>query len=109
MAAPKIIVLALVFFAMACMVSAIDEYSTTTAALKDAANAPIPVENNNIIGTINGIDENEAVSAAPVGGPVSGVTFPDISLPPAPNGGSSSNAIDFTTIATIIVAVSFFF
>lgn len=50
MAAPKIIVLALVFFAMACMVSAIDEYSTTTAALKDAANAPIPVENNNIIG-----------------------------------------------------------
>ncbi|KAK4715991.1 hypothetical protein R3W88_014329 [Solanum pinnatisectum] len=104
--APKIIVLALVFFSMVCLASAIDD--STAATLKDAANAPIPVKNNNIIGTINGSDDNEAVAAAPVGGPISGVTFPDISLPPTPNGATTST-LDFTTIATIIVAVSFFF
>ncbi|XP_055807016.1 uncharacterized protein LOC129875803 [Solanum dulcamara] len=107
--ASKIMILALVFLAMVCMASAIAD---PTAALKDAADAPIPVENNNIIGTIDGTYENGGVAAAPVGGPISGETFPKISLPPAPNGATTST-FDFTTIATTIVsaavAASFFF
>ncbi|MCD9646235.1 hypothetical protein HAX54_035923 [Datura stramonium] len=99
---PKIIILALVFFAMVSMTSAIND---PTAALKDAANAPIAVENNNIIGTINGAYENGAVAAAPVGGPISGNTFPNISLPPAPNGATTSTP-NFATIAKTVVSAS---
>lgn len=46
--ARKIMILALVFFGMVCMASAIDG----PAALKDAANAPIAVENNDVIGMV---------------------------------------------------------
>ncbi|XP_059315869.1 uncharacterized protein LOC132066609 [Lycium ferocissimum] len=109
--ARKIMILALVFFAMVCMASAIDY---AAAALKDAADAPIPVENNSIIGTINGSYENGAVAAAPVGAPISGNTFPNITLPPAPNtNGATTSTPDFITIATTIVSAavagSFFF
>ncbi|KAJ8548332.1 hypothetical protein K7X08_030801 [Anisodus acutangulus] len=94
---------------MICMASAIDDVTTD---LKDAADAPIAVENNNIIGTINGSYENGAVVAAPVGGPISAHIFPNISLPPAPNGATTSTP-DFITIATTIVSAtvvgSFFF
>ncbi|PHT30343.1 hypothetical protein CQW23_30065 [Capsicum baccatum] len=106
----KTMILALVFFAMVFMASAIDVPVAT--ALKDTTHAPIAVENNNIIGTINGSHDNGVVASAPVGGPIAGYTFPNISLPPAPNGATTSTP-DFTTIATTIVsaavATSFFY
>ncbi|KAM3358565.1 putative protein isoform X1 [Capsicum galapagoense] len=106
----KTMILALVFFAMVFMASTIDVAVATT--LKDTAHAPIAVENNNIIGTINGSHDNGAVAAAPVGGPIAGYIFPNISLPLASNGATTSTP-DFTTIATTIVsavvATSFFY
>lgn len=51
--ASKSMILALVFFAMIFMASAIDDPS---AALKDATDAPIAVEDNNIIGILLSTD-----------------------------------------------------
>ncbi|KAM3202760.1 putative protein isoform X1 [Capsicum annuum] len=106
----KTMILALVFFAMVFMASTIDVPIAT--ALKDTTHGPIAVGNNNIIGTINGSHDNGAVVVAPVGGPIAGYTFPNISLPPAPNGATTTTP-DFTTIATTIVsavvATSFFY
>ncbi|KAK4376964.1 hypothetical protein RND71_003260 [Anisodus tanguticus] len=100
--AHKIMILALVFFAMVCMASAIDNVAT---ALKDAEDDPIAIENNDIIGTINGSDEDGAVAAAPDGRLISGHTFPNISLPPGHNGATISTP-DFITIATTIVSAA---
>ncbi|KAJ8569660.1 hypothetical protein K7X08_006237 [Anisodus acutangulus] len=86
---------------MVCMASAVDNVAT---ALKDAEDAPIAIENNDII--------DGAVAAAPDGRLISGHTFPNISLPPAHNGATISTP-DFITIATTIVSAavagSFFF
>nr|XP_009780917.1 PREDICTED: uncharacterized protein LOC104229893 [Nicotiana sylvestris] len=107
--ARKIMILALVFFGMVCMASAIDG----PAALKDAANAPIAVENNDVIGIVDGTAENGVLAAAPIGGPVPANAFPTISLPSPPNSGATIGTLDFFSIATTVVFVaiagSFFF